>query len=203
MNVVFKAKQKYQVKKLNGLFCYNKSIPPLPQNPPDLVVEGMSEYMMIVNALRDASQMSGNTGKALQIQGICDMVEEFAGASRDIFRREMVHNRAIVEGAHRMWTLKQRVTAFRYLEDKATYEELSEMDTYFLDLYYVYHATYEEDKFHAFIDRMVMVQPHPHDQMALDLAQMDMDHAYSMHEEEAYDDYMNEPYGDHSDDYDW
>lgn len=169
----------------------------------------MSEYTLIVNALRDVSQQQGATalaiGKALQIQGISDMVEEFVGMNRDIFRKECVHNRAIVEGARRMWNLKQRVVAYRYLADEATFAELSEMDAYFIDLYYVLHNKYDDTEFHAFIDRMVVVQPHPHDQMAIDLMQMDIDDAAAAdaYYEDQWDSYMNEPYGDHSDDYDY
>jgi len=96
----------------------------------------MDEYT--VKALRTLANHPGKPGKALGIQGICDMVEEYLGVNRDIFRRELVKSRAILDGALLMWQKKQNKVAEQYLNDEVTYEELTDMDLYYIDLYYLY-----------------------------------------------------------------
>ena len=80
----------------------------------------------------------GGSGKAIGIQGICDMVEEYLGVHREIFRRELVKSRAILDGALLMWQKKQNKVAQQYLDDEVTYEEVTEMDFHYVDLYYLY-----------------------------------------------------------------
>lgn len=80
----------------------------------------------------------GVSGKAIAIQGICDMVEEYLGVHRDIFRRELVKSRAILDGALLMWQKKQNKVAQQYLDDEVTYDEVTEMDLHYVDLYYLY-----------------------------------------------------------------
>jgi hypothetical protein len=96
----------------------------------------MDEYTL--KALRTLANQPGKPGKALGIQGICDMVEEYLGVNRDIFRRELVKSRAILDGALLMWQKKQNKVAQQYLDDNVTYEEVTEMDLYYIDLYYLY-----------------------------------------------------------------
>jgi hypothetical protein len=96
----------------------------------------MDEYTL--KALRTLANQPGKPGKALGIQGICDMVEEYLGVNRDIFRRELVKSRAILDGALLMWQKKQNKVAEQYLNDEVTYEELTDMDLYYIDLYYLY-----------------------------------------------------------------
>jgi len=80
----------------------------------------------------------GVSGKAIAIQGICDMVEEYLGVYRDIFRREFVKSRAILDGALLMWQKKQKKVAQLYLDDEVTFEDVTEMDLHYIDLYYLY-----------------------------------------------------------------
>ena len=96
----------------------------------------MDEYTLM--ALRAVANNPGSSGKAFGIQGICDMVEEYLGVNRDIFRRELVKSRAILDGALLMWQKKQNRVAQQYLDDEVTYEELTDMDLYYIDLYYLY-----------------------------------------------------------------
>ena len=96
----------------------------------------MDEYTLM--ALRAVAHSQGKSGKAIAIQGICDMVEEYLGVNRDIFRRELVKNRSILDGALLMWQKKQKKTAQQFLDDDVTYEELTNMDLHYIDLYCLY-----------------------------------------------------------------
>ena len=89
-------------------------------------------------SLRAMVNNRGVSGKAIAIQGICDMVEEYLGVHRDIFRRELVKSRAILDGALLMWQKKQNKVAQQYLDDEVTYDEVTEMDLHYVDLYYLY-----------------------------------------------------------------
>ena len=80
----------------------------------------------------------GASGKAIAIPGICDMVEEYLGVYRDIFRREFVKSRAILDGALLMWQKKQNKVAQQYLDDEITFDDVTEMDLHYIDLYYLY-----------------------------------------------------------------
>ena len=96
----------------------------------------MDRYTLM--SLRAIVNNQGVSGKAIAIQGICDMVEEYLGVHRDIFRRELVKSRAILDGALLMWQKKQNKVAQQYLDDEVTYEEVTEMDLHYVDLYYLY-----------------------------------------------------------------
>ena len=96
----------------------------------------MNEYTLM--ALRAVANGQGKSGKAIAIQGICDMVEEYLGVNRDIFRRELVKSRAILDGALLMWQKKQKKVAQQYLDDDVSYEDLTDMDLHYIDLYYLY-----------------------------------------------------------------
>jgi hypothetical protein len=96
----------------------------------------MDEYTLL--ALRSLANHAGIPGKALGIRGICDMVEEYLGVNRDIFRRELVKSHAILDGALLMWQKKQNKIAQKYLNDEIDYEELTNMDLYYIDLCYLY-----------------------------------------------------------------
>jgi hypothetical protein len=89
-------------------------------------------------SLRAMVNNPGVSGKAIAIQGICDMVEEYLGVYRDIFRREFVKSRAILDGALLMWQKKQKKVAQLYLDDEVTFEDVTEMDLHYIDLYYLY-----------------------------------------------------------------
>ena len=89
-------------------------------------------------SLRAMVNNRGVSGKAIAIQCICDMVEEYLGVHRDIFRRELVKSRAILDGALLMWQKKQNKVAQQYLDDEVTYDEVTEMDLHYVDLYYLY-----------------------------------------------------------------
>ena len=96
----------------------------------------MDRYTLM--SLRAIVNNQGVSGKAIAIQGICDMVEEYLGVHRDIFRRELVKSRAILDGALLMWQKKQNKVAQQYLDDEVTYDEVTEMDLHYVDLYYLY-----------------------------------------------------------------
>ena len=96
----------------------------------------MEKYTLM--SLRAMVHNQGVSGKAIAIQGICDMVEEYLGVYRDIFRRELVKSRAILDGALLMWQKKQNKIAQQYLNDAVSYEEVTEMDLHYIDLYYLY-----------------------------------------------------------------
>ena len=89
-------------------------------------------------ALRAMVNNQGSTGKAIAIQGICDMVEEYLGVHRDIFQRELVKNNTILDGALLMWQKKQNKTAIKYIDDDVTYENIVEIDLFYISLYYLY-----------------------------------------------------------------
>ena len=96
----------------------------------------MDRYTLM--SLRAMVNNRGVSGKAIAIQCICDMVEEYLGVHRDIFRRELVKSRAILDGALLMWQKKQNKVAQQYLDDEVTYDEVTEMDLHYVDLYYLY-----------------------------------------------------------------
>jgi len=96
----------------------------------------MDRYTLM--SLRAMVNNPGGSGKAMAIQGICDMVEEYLGVYRDIFRREFVKSRAILDGALLMWQKKQKKVAQLYLDDEVTFEDVTEMDLHYIDLYYLY-----------------------------------------------------------------
>jgi len=96
----------------------------------------MDRYTL--KSLRAIVNNPGVSGKAMAIQGICDMVEEYLGVYRDIFRREFVKSRAILDGALLMWQKKQKKVAQLYLDDEVTFEDVTEMDLHYIDLYYLY-----------------------------------------------------------------
>ena len=52
-----------------------------------------------IMALKEMMNHRGVAGKVMAIQGISDMVEEYVGVHRDIFRRELVQSGAIKHGA--------------------------------------------------------------------------------------------------------
>lgn len=89
-------------------------------------------------SLRAMVNNQGVSGKAMAIQGICDMVEEYLGVYRDIFRREFVKSSAILDGALLMWQKKQKKVAQLYLDNEVTFEDVTEMDLHYIDLYYLY-----------------------------------------------------------------
>jgi len=89
-------------------------------------------------SLRAMVNNQGASGKAIAIQGICDMVEEYLGVQRDIFRKAFVKSRAILDGALLMWQKKQQKVAQKYLDDEVTFDEVTEMDLHYIDLYYLY-----------------------------------------------------------------
>ena len=159
----------------------------------------MSEYTLIVNELR--TQESGSSGKALQIQGICDMVEEFAGVGRAIFQKEMVHSRAIVDGAHVMWLKKQKAVAQRYLANQASYKDFQEIEAYFITLYELFHPTSKYDLFvfETYANRMARVPAPPSPMLELDFL-TDEEQAeqaeYDARYEEEYEEYMNNQWND-------
>ena len=96
----------------------------------------MDRYTLM--SLRAMVNNQGGSGKAIAIQGICDTVEEYLGVHREIFRRELVNNSAILDGALLMWQRKQNKVAQQFLNDEVTYEEVNEMDLHYVDLYYLY-----------------------------------------------------------------
>lgn len=96
----------------------------------------MDRYTL--KSLRAIVNNQGASGKAIAIQGICDMVEEYLGVYRDIFRREFVKSSAILDGALLMWQKKQKKVAQLYLDDEVTFEDVTEMDLHYIDLYYLY-----------------------------------------------------------------
>jgi hypothetical protein len=115
---------------------------------------------------------------------------------RKVFRRLCIGNHEIVAAARSMWIQKQHAMAHRYLANEATLYELSEMETY---MYHLYYGSQE------YVNHILQVQYHPHDQLILDQEQEKRDLADDVRYEDEWNTYMNEPYGDHSDDYncDW
>ena len=167
----------------------------VPNPPKQVQVLIMSEYMLIVNELR--TQESGSSGKALQIQGICDMVEEFAGVGRAIFQKEMVHSRAIVDGAHVMWLKKQKAVAQRYLANQASYKDFQEIEAYFITLYELFHPTSKYDLFvfETYANRMARVPLHLLPDFLTDEEQAEQAE-YDARYEEEYEEYMNNQWND-------
>lgn len=96
----------------------------------------MDRYTL--TSLRAIVNNQGASGKTMAIQGICDMVEEYLGVHREIFRRELVKSHAILDGALLMWQKKQKKVAKQYLDDEVTFEDVTEMDLHYIDLYYLY-----------------------------------------------------------------
>jgi hypothetical protein len=80
--------------------------------------------------------------------------------NRDIFRKTLVHSRAIVDGAVLMWQKKQHVVASQYISDDsmANYYALSETDLYFVDLYDVCHDIFNECTYNEHINKLLFVQ---------------------------------------------
>jgi hypothetical protein len=151
----------------------------------------MSQFTLM--ALRAVAQNHNGSGKAMGIQGIRDMVEEFLGVNRDIFRREFVKTSAIRDGALLMWQKKQRIVAQQYSDDDSdeNYVKLTDVDMYYIiDLYDLYNdknrtvCTFEQH-----INKLVFVQD---DNVILQTV-VDIDSAKDEEQwEEYYDEYMND-----------
>jgi len=99
----------------------------------------MNEFTLM--ALRAMANNQGASGKAIAVQGICDMVEEYLGVHREIFHKEIVKSNSILDGALLMWQKKQKKVAIQYFNEFASYEDITEMDTYFVEMYYLYPTT--------------------------------------------------------------
>jgi len=110
---------------------------------PSLKTSNMDRYTLM--SLHAMVNNQGGSGKAIAIQGICDTVEEYLGVHRDIFRRELVNNSAILDGALLMWQKKQNKVAQQFLNNEVTYEEVTEMDLHYVNLYYLYNEHVNED----------------------------------------------------------
>lgn len=107
------------------------------------------------------AENTGSSGKAIQIQGISDMIEEFTGENREIFRREMVHNGAIQEGSRLMWIKKQSSTAQRYTSNNATDEELNIIERWYIrEMYPLFYKEYSIYTHREFVNEMVLVRRH-------------------------------------------
>jgi hypothetical protein len=118
----------------------------------------MSQFtLMALRAMATNPDISGN---AMRIQGISDMVEEYLGVNRDIFRREFVKTHAIRDGALLMWQKKQYIVAQQYNENDSdeNYEKLTEVDMYYIDLYDLYHDKYSIGTFEQHVNKLTFVQ---------------------------------------------
>ena len=80
-----------------------------------------------IMALKEMMNHRGVAGKVMAIQGICDMVEEYVGVHRDIFRRELVQSGAIKHGALLMLIKTINTTNQQPLELTAEEEAYYEM----------------------------------------------------------------------------
>lgn len=108
-------------------------------------------------ALRAIANNQGVSGKAIAIQGICDMVEEYLGVHREIFHKEIVKSNSILDGALLMWQKKQKKVSLQYLYyENASYEDITEIDTYFIDMYYLYPKT-EKKSLYEHMNKMTYV----------------------------------------------
>lgn len=118
----------------------------------------MSNFTLM--AFRAMSANPDISGNAMQIQGISDMVEEYLGVNRDIFRKEFVKTNAIRDGALRMWQKRQRAVAQQYMADdtESNYEKLTEVDMYYIDLYDLYHDKFNIGSFEKHINNLLFVQ---------------------------------------------
>jgi len=96
----------------------------------------MNKYTLM--ALRAVANRPGKAGGVLAIQGIRDMVEEYLGVHREIFRRELVKNLAILNGAFLMCQKRLDRLNERYMKNEATYEEVYDTDLQFMDMYDLY-----------------------------------------------------------------
>ena len=90
-------------------------------------------------ALQAAGDIGNHVGKVMVIQGIRDLVEEYLGEYRDIFRKKVVYSRSIFEGAMTMWEKKQHKMCAIYRGNitMENFEMLTEVDMHFIDLYEV------------------------------------------------------------------
>ena len=86
--------------------------------------------------LRDIADVR-SLGKVMGIQGIRDLVAEYVGEYRDIFRKEVVASRSIFEGAMTMWEKKHNLLAYRYMADESesNCHALCDVAMHFIDLY--------------------------------------------------------------------
>lgn len=94
----------------------------------------------VLKALSTVAQHEGLAGKVFSIKGIQDMVEEYLGVHRDIFRKDLVKTFAILDGAFLMWQKKQHVTAEKYMNDadSITYDMVTSVDFHYLTMYSLY-----------------------------------------------------------------
>ena len=78
-------------------------------------------------------------GQVMSIQGIRDLVEEYLGEHRDIFRKNLVHSKAIFEGAMMIWEKKQHSKCAIYMANISmdNFDAMVEVDMHFIDLYEV------------------------------------------------------------------
>ena len=103
-----------------------------------------------------AADLRTRVGQVMGIQGIRDLVEEYLGEHRDIFRKEMVHRHAIFEGAMNMWEKKQHAMADRYVADDSSdnFDALMEVELHFIDLYEVRHGYHDECTYNQHISKL-------------------------------------------------
>lgn len=149
----------------------------------------MSQFTLM--ALRAVAQNRNGSGNAMSIQGIRDMVEEFLGVNRDIFRREFVKTHAIRDGALLMWQKRQRMVAQQYSDDDSdeNYERLTEVDMFYIDLYDLYNDKYSIGTFEQHINKLLFVQDdNVILQTVVDIDEAKMDEYWN----DEYDEYMND-----------
>ena len=101
-----------------------------------------NEVIMMKQIILSLSGDGSSVGKVMGIQGIRDILDEYLGENRDIFRKELVHTGAIYEGCKAMWEKKQNAMADRYLENESFNNDEAakafiDVELYFIDLYEV------------------------------------------------------------------
>jgi hypothetical protein len=121
-------------------------------------------YNFTLMALRAMACNADVSGRAISIKGICDTIEEYLGVNRDIFRRECIRTRGILDGALLMWQKKERKMSDKYLANEASYEDMTEIDVYYINLHELYlDKKYDTKTIHTFVyEKTLMFDDYDH-----------------------------------------